>query len=658
MTTPQIEQLRCLPQRLDEVWQGGLVRMNSWVMGEGRKPYRPWAALWIAVKAEKISPPDICMPDEVDFARVVDCFVKFANEPGLGGYRPGRVEVRDSALAEHLQGLLDAVGIAVECRDNLPALDSLMAEMAEGMAGRPLPPGALSGKGVTIERMRSFADAAKAFYEAAPWNGLTDEDLIHIESPKPPPGMHLATVLGVGGHTFGLGFFAKPEECWTMRRVNNPGEWFASRKKGVWSLTFGSITELPFGDADLWEDHGLPVAGDAAYPCAVCYTPRGAINRPDAPTLTFLEGLLRALARNTEEQIDAGRWCVGVETAGGRVDFTLALPDLLNPPGLKDLIKRGFSPDRRAMEQLHGQMDRFLADKNFQNIEQVNAAIAREFMGKPADSSRFPPRTALEQAQELCYQAFESIGRRQLQLARQALAICPDCADAYVLLAERTSDITKAAELYAQGAQAGGRALGRERFEKDVGHFWGLTDTRPYMRARLGLARCLEQLGRFEEAVNHYRELLRLNPGDNQGVRYLYLPLLLKLGRDAEAARFMKDSEDEPTANWTYTRALLAYRLGGACSSAQMELRKALQVNPHVVAYLLADEEPDTLPESYALGSQEEAMICAAELRAAFAGTPGAIEWLDMQAESLRRGPQLRALDQKRRSRERKRKRR
>lgn len=40
------------------------------------------------------------------------------------------------------------------------------------------------------------------------------------------------------------------------------------------------------------------------------------------------------------------------------------------------------------------------------------------------------------------------------------------------------------------------------------------------MRARAALAGTLWRLGRREEAVDHQRELLRLNPNDNQGLRY------------------------------------------------------------------------------------------------------------------------------------------
>ena len=129
--------------------------------------------------------------------------------------------------------------------------------------------------------------------------------------------------------------------------------------------------------------------------------------------------------------------------------------------------------------------------------------------------------TPLEQAQDLMYQAFEEGDeRRRVELARQALALSPDCADAYVLLAEHAPNRKEALALYEQGVAAGERALGPEVFERDAGHFWGLLETRPYMRARLGLALQLWTAGRRDEAVTHLQDMLRLNPNDNQGVRY------------------------------------------------------------------------------------------------------------------------------------------
>lgn len=58
-----------------------------------------------------------------------------------------------------------------------------------------------------------------------------------------------------------------------------------------------------------------------------------------------------------------------------------------------------------------------------------------------------------------------------LRLAREALAQSPDCADAYVLLAEATRDAQQARWFYEEGVEAGRRGLGPEPFDEDVGHF-------------------------------------------------------------------------------------------------------------------------------------------------------------------------------------------
>jgi len=50
------------------------------------------------------------------------------------------------------------------------------------------------------------------------------------------------------------------------------------------------------------------------------------------------------------------------------------------------------------------------------------------------------------------------------------------------------------------------------------------------MRARAGLAQCLWELGKHKEAIEHYRDMLRLNPGDNQGIRYILAMCLIELG--------------------------------------------------------------------------------------------------------------------------------
>ena len=139
-------------------------------------------------------------------------------------------------------------------------------------------------------------------------------------------------------------------------------------------------------------------------------------------------------------------------------------------------------------------------------------------------SSRGKLRNPLAIAQEIADLAWEAPRpQEQAELARQALNVSPDCADAYVILANQAASRDQARQLLEEGVAAGQRAIGSKSFETTAGHFWLDQRTRPYMRARLGLAQCLWESGQRAQAVEHYAEMLRLNPNDNQGVRYLLL---------------------------------------------------------------------------------------------------------------------------------------
>jgi tetratricopeptide (TPR) repeat protein len=286
-------------------------------------------------------------------------------------------------------------------------------------------------------------------------------------------------------------------------------------------------------------------------------------------------------------------------------------------------------PDRRLMEQQLSTMGRLLEGHEFGSVEEVNAFL-HEVMGQ--HGGRLPtiaPRTPLEQAQELVYQALETSGSRRLQLARQALTISSDCADAYVLLAEATSDPHEARRLYEQGVQAGERALGPEVFAEDVGHFWGIVETRPYMRAREGLAEVLWHLGEREAAIGHLQDLLRLNPGDNQGVRYTLATWLLQVGRYAELEQLLDQYPDDISATWRYTRALACFRRSGEGRPAEAALKEALQANPFVPLYLLgARPLPEHLPAYVGIGDEDEAVAYIAQAGMAWLEMPGATDWL------------------------------
>jgi tetratricopeptide (TPR) repeat protein len=266
------------------------------------------------------------------------------------------------------------------------------------------------------------------------------------------------------------------------------------------------------------------------------------------------------------------------------------------PPGL---------PDRRAME----------------------SSMRELLQGLQGEGAR---DTALDKAQEIIYQAFEARDtRRKIALARKALTISLDCADAHVLLAELAPTRKEALKLYEQGVAAGERAIDPATFQDGAGHFWGLLETRPYMRARLGLALSLWTAGRRKETIEHLQEMLRLNPNDNQGVRYTLAGFLLFLDRDDDLARLLDQYPDDDMASWAYTRALLAFRREGDSSPSRELLQKAKKANRHVPDYLLGRKHPSGQePGYYSPGKESEALEYISTFLASWKYTPGAIAWL------------------------------
>src|SRR3954452_5853205 len=213
-----------------------------------------------------------------------------------------------------------------------------------------------------------------------------------------------------------------------------------------------------------------------------------------------------------------------------------------NTAGIRTMAKKKRKPPKKTLKRprpsrLHPEAMPEIPDRRA--MEGVMRDLLEGLLGPREE-------TPLSQAQELLDEAFEERDpERRSELARKALEVSPDCADAYVLLAEQARSRKEALGLYEKALAAGERALGPQVFRDDVGHFWGLLETRPYMRAREGLAGTLWTMGRRDEAIEHLQDMLRLNPNDNQGVRYTLAGWLLGEGRNEELARLLSEYDEE-----------------------------------------------------------------------------------------------------------------
>lgn len=288
--------------------------------------------------------------------------------------------------------------------------------------------------------------------------------------------------------------------------------------------------------------------------------------------------------------------------------------------------------DPRAMEQTMQDLSRMLEEQDFESEEEINQFL----QGQLASGKSFspPPQRALsdlEKAQNLIYQAYEARTKTQMvKLARKALEVSWDCADAYVMLAELNAPTAaESLALYEAGVKAGERALGSE-FEELKGHFWGFIETRPYMRARLGLAMTLWSLGQLEEAAQHMDAMLELNPNDNQGIRQVYITLLLELNDTKRMEKLLKQYPDDWSAYWKYGQSLYEFRKKGTGGKADELLSDAISYNPHVPPYLLGKRQ---LPKQhsvpyYSPGDENEALDYVVDGIRPWSSTEGALQWL------------------------------
>lgn len=286
--------------------------------------------------------------------------------------------------------------------------------------------------------------------------------------------------------------------------------------------------------------------------------------------------------------------------------------------------------DKRSPDKIMADLNRLLAQQNFESEADLNKFMQELMASSGGYVPEAVPQSALEEAQDIMFQAFETRNRRQrINLARKALTVSPDCADAYVLLAEETARTpAEARPLYEEGVKAGERALGAD-FEEFKGDFWGFHETRPYMRARLGLAIVLVALGEREAAAEHMRAMLELNPGDNQGVRYSYLGLLLDLDDRPAIEKLLKKYKGDWSATWKYSAALFEFRKSGRGKKADKLLSDAISHNPHVPLFLLNKKRiPRQLPPYYSPGDESEAVQYLIDGARNWTNTDGALDWL------------------------------
>jgi len=630
-----------LPQE-SESWFLISRRLHTWLELDDGSPARPHMLLLVNLDKQIIAGVDVS-PQPASTEIIQNFLIKTMCEPAKlvqqEPHRPKEILFDDEDLRNSLAPILVEIGISSSHQSPPKEIDGLVANFEDMLySADPSPPGLLTVEGVTPEMIADLFDAAALFYRAAPWEHLNDAQPLAVYIKELEKTIYVQ-LMGNARLEFGLLVYWDWEDLLhTFTATNDPLD---QLPPGGWrSITFEDADPIPMDDLEAIEKYGWKIAGERAYPLLITYT-RETIERPTRAEMLVYESLLRAvpsfvaghLIPNPEGDYQSVDGEFEVNTHDGPLTMTISYPagelpfDYQIPQDEIPFQDFGYNNFMTDENKDYTTLSRQPEDMVLDGLRSREGSMADCFGNLDSDKTRGD----LQKAQGLMYQAWEETDSKlRIKIADQALDISPLCADAFVMLAEeKAEDLEEAIQYYRKGVEAGECVLGENFFTENTGHFWELVETRPYMRARQGLAECQSASGDNDQAIINLQDMLRLNPMDNQGVRYSLLALLLEQGEDDSARTLIGDYSDDQFAGWIYTRALLGFQREGISTRVNQILQQAILQNPHVPAFLTGRAPlPEELPPYMGIGKESEAIHYVMDHYNNWWKTSGAIDWL------------------------------
>ncbi len=200
-----------------------------------------------------------------------------------------------------------------------------------------------------------------------------------------------------------------------------------------------------------------------------------------------------------------------------------------------------------------------------------------------------------------------------MRSAVEAINLTPMCADAFILLAEGICYNASDRLLLLQWATRVGEICCQDKIAENSGHLHAFLDARPYLRARLQLAQTFRELGCYEEAINHFEALLKMERNYHIS-RAMLMIGYLELRRFHDAENLYRQYAELGGIDLHYGEYVRLYLLGSSDSLLKEALKRALKRNSHVPALL---ESPTKLVERSPFGVVSGAPDEAADFLAA-----------------------------------------
>ena len=273
----------------------------------------------------------------------------------------------------------------------------------------------------------------------------------------------------------------------------------------------------------------------------------------------------------------------------------------------------------KAINGLH----RFLEEHGGVNSEEELQEMLNQYMTEYNNSLRFQPELSEANAEtsedwlELAEEAENP--NDAVRFAKKSLSLDPNNYDAAVFLIDLENELPhiQLEHLNSLFEKATAHMEETGHIPQDVGDFWGVYGTRPYMRLLATKMHIEKESGMFLEAIRDGEEILRLNSHDNMGIRSSLMGLYALLLKEAEAEKLIEkyDRDGYIETSLFLPLSILHFRLG-KLEKAKEILLQLNKANPDTKKFFRSaingDLEPyfaDMPEEGYRPNTMDEYLV-------------------------------------------------
>ena len=261
--------------------------------------------------------------------------------------------------------------------------------------------------------------------------------------------------------------------------------------------------------------------------------------------------------------------------------------------------------------------------------------IVSELNQRLRENPNLPREVNTLTADELIARARKKKGEERYRIIKRVLRMEPDNITAACMqieyLAKNADDRVHHYEDLTRKATAQLEADGMFS-EENIGKFWSMPATKPYMFLRLSYLEALLKARKLRLAAKECEEMLRLSELDALGRRYQLMFIYAEI-EDGDAAIKLYQRYEEGVAMMYLPLTMLFYRLG-KMKMARNFLKELVAVNNDTKAFFeravrgdLPTRAPGRYAGSFAIGTMEEFGEAVTDNRFAFLGMDAFFAW-------------------------------